>query len=91
MFCSTGNIPAKVIKEFRRTHERPVLKAAFVEESIYLGDQQLDMLSSLKSKDELIGDVLALLQSPMKNLLSVMQSGGTNLTGALKALAEKEG
>jgi large subunit ribosomal protein L10 len=91
MFCATGNIPAKLIKEFRKTHERPVLKGAFVEESIYLGDEQLNMLSALKSKDELIGDVLALLQSPMKNLLSAMQSGGTNLTGVLKSLAEKEG
>ena len=90
MFCETGNTPAKLIKDFRREHERPVLKAAFVEESIYLGDEQLDMLSSLKSKDELIGDVLALLQSPMTSLLSALQSGGNNMAGALKTLAEKE-
>jgi large subunit ribosomal protein L10 len=91
MFCETGNEPAKLIKEFRRVHERPVLKAAFVEESIYLGDEQLDTLASLKSKNELIGDVLLLLQSPMKNLLSAMQSGGNNLAGLIKALAEREG
>ena len=91
MFCDTGNIPAKLIRDFRKDHERPVLKAAFVEESIYLGDEQLEMLSALKSKDELIGDVLALLQSPMKNLLSALQSGGNNLAGVLNALSRKEG
>lgn len=90
MFCETGNIPAKLIKDFRKESDRPVLKAAFVEESIYLGDEQLEMLSSLKSKDELIADVLALLQSPMTNLLSALQSGGNNMAGALKTLAEKE-
>lgn len=90
MFCETGNVPAKLIKEFRREYDRPLLKAAFVEESIYLGDEQLDALSSLKSKNELIADVLLLLQSPMKNLLSAMQSGGNNLAGALRTLAEQE-
>ncbi|MFC2111942.1 50S ribosomal protein L10 [Bacteroidota bacterium] len=90
MFCETGNVPAKLIKDFRKVHERPVLKAAFVEKSIYLGDEQLDMLSSLKSKDELIADVLALLQSPMTNLLSALQSGGNNMAGVIKTLAEKE-
>ncbi len=90
MFCETGNIPAKLISDIRKTKDRPVLKAAFVEESIYLGDETLEMLSSLKSKDELIADVLALLQSPMTNLLSALQSGGNNMAGALKTLAEKE-
>ncbi len=90
MFCETGNSPAKLIQEFRKDHDRPLLKAAFVEESIYLGDEQLDVLSSLKSKTELIGDVLALLQSPMKDLLSAMQSGGNNLAGVLKTLADRE-
>ncbi len=91
MFCDTGNVPAKLIRDFRKGHDRPVLKAAFVEESIYLGDEQLEMLSALKSKDELIGDVLALLQSPIKNLLSALQSGGNNLAGVLDALARNEG
>lgn len=90
MFCETGNGPAKLIKEFRKGHDRPVLKAAFVEESIYLGDEQLDTLFSLKSKSELIGDVVLLLQLPMKNLLSAMQSGGNKLAGVLQTLAEKE-
>ena len=93
MFCERGNMPAKLIKDFRKDHDhdRPLLKAAYVEESIYLGDEQLDMLSSIKSKDELLGDVLALLQAPMTNLLSALQSGGNNLAGVINTLAEKEG
>ena len=90
MFCETGNIPAKLIKEFRKTMEKPILKAAFVEESIYVGDDQLDVLSSIKSKDELLADLLALLQSPAINLVSALASGGSNLAGALKTLSEKE-
>jgi large subunit ribosomal protein L10 len=90
MFSETGNLPAKLIKEFRKSHEKPVLKAAFVEESIYIGDDQLDALSSIKSKDELIGDVLTLLQSPMKSVLSALSSSGSQLAGALKTLSEKE-
>ncbi|KPK85515.1 MAG: 50S ribosomal protein L10 [Bacteroides sp. SM23_62_1] len=90
MFCDHGNIPAKLIKEFRKDREKPLLKGAYVEETIYLGDDQLDILSSLKSKTELIGDVLVLLQSPMRNLMSALQSGGNKLAGALKTLAERD-
>jgi len=90
IFSEIGNIPAKLIKEFRKGHEKPVLKAAFVEESVYIGEDQLDVLSSLKSKEELIADVIALLQSPMKTVLSQLQSGGQTLTGVLKTLSEKE-
>jgi large subunit ribosomal protein L10 len=90
MFCETGNIPAKLIKEFRKTMEKPLLKAAFVEESIYIGDDQLDILSNIKSKEELLGDLLALLQSPAKNLVSALASSGSKLAGALKTLSEKE-
>jgi large subunit ribosomal protein L10 len=90
MFCNTGNTPAKLIKEFRKAKDRPVLKAAYVEQSVYLGDEQLEILAQLKSKNELIADVLLLLQSPMTNVLSALQSGGTNITGVLKTLAEKE-
>ena len=90
MFCETGNIPAKLIKEFRKTMEKPILKAAFVEESIYVGDDYLDALSNIKSKDELLGDLLSLLQSPAKNLVSALASGGSQLAGALKTLSEKE-
>jgi len=89
MFCETGNVPAKLIREFRKTREKPLLKAAFVEESIYIGDDQLDILSRLKSKEELLGDLISLLQSPSKNLVSALASGGSNLAGALKTLSEK--
>ena len=89
MFYDNGNIPAKLIKEFRKNHEKPLLKGAYVEETIYLGDDQLDILSSIKSKNELIGDVLLLLQSPMRNLMSALQSGGNNLAGVLKTLVDK--
>ncbi|MFC2138328.1 50S ribosomal protein L10 [Bacteroidota bacterium] len=90
MFTETGNIPAKLIKEFRKEHDKPLLKGAFVEESIYIGEENLDTLASLKSKNELIGDIVALLQSPMKNVVSSLQSGGNVLTGVLKTLSEKE-
>ncbi|MBN1132405.1 MAG: 50S ribosomal protein L10 [Bacteroidales bacterium] len=90
MFCETGNLPAKLIREFRKTLERPLLKAAFVEESIYIGDEQLELLSNLKSKEELIGDVLMLLQSPARNLVSALASSASKLAGALKTLSEKE-
>jgi large subunit ribosomal protein L10 len=90
MFSDTGNAPAKLIKEFRKTSERPVLKGAFVEEVAYLGDDQLENLVNIKSKDELIADVIALLQSPVKNVISGLQSSGQNLTGILKTLAERK-
>lgn len=90
MFCEKGNLPAKLIKELRKTMEKPVLKAAFVEESVYIGDDQLDVLSRIKSKEELLGDLLMLLQSPAKNLVSVLASSSSNLAGALKTLSEKE-
>lgn len=89
MFCDTGNAPAKLIREFRKENDKPILKAAYVEESIYIGDEQLKMLSNIKSKEELIGDVLVLLQSPMNNLLSALKSSGSKMTGALKAIADK--
>ena len=90
MFCETGNIPAKLIKELRKTMERPLIKAAFVEESIYIGDNQLDVLSNIKSKNELLGDLLMLLQSPATNLVSALASSGSQMAGALKTLSEKE-
>ncbi len=90
MFCEAGNVPAKLIKDFRKTMEKPILKAAYVEESIYIGDNQLDSLSSIKSKEELLGDLLALLMSPASNLASALASSGSKLAGALKTLSEKE-
>ena len=89
MFAEAGNGPAKMIKEFRKKSERPILKGAFIEEMTYIGDDQLDFLVSIKSKDELVADVIALLQSPAKNVISALQSGGGKLTGILKTLSEK--
>ena len=90
MFTETGNVPAKLIKEFRKANPKPLLKAAFVEESIYIGENQLDALVSLKSKNELIADVIVLLQSPAKNVVSGLQSGRNILAGVVKTLSEKE-
>jgi len=91
MFAEAGNAPAKLIKEFRKNakSDLPILKGAYIEEMSYLGDDQLDFLSSIKSKDELIADVIALLQSPAKNVVSALQSGGGKLSGILKTLSEK--
>ena len=91
MYSETGNGPAKVIKAFRKKSDKPLLKGAFIEESIYLGDDQLDMLVNIKSKEELIGEVIGLLQSPAKNVISALQSGGSKLSGILKTLSQKEG
>jgi large subunit ribosomal protein L10 len=90
MFTETANVPAKLIKEFRKKHDKPVFKGAFAEECIYLGEDQLEALALLKSKDELIGDIVALLQSPAKNVISALQSGGNILHGVLETLKEKE-
>ena len=93
MFCNTGNVPAKLIQEFRKKKkglEKPVFKAAYVEESIYVGENQLEALVNVKSKEELIGDVIALLQSPAKNVVSALQSSGQTIVGVLKTLSEKE-
>ncbi|WP_274475988.1 50S ribosomal protein L10 [Mangrovimonas aestuarii] len=91
MYSETGNAPAKVIKDFRKKSEKPILKGAFIEEAIYIGDDQLDALVNIKSREELIGDVIALLQSPAKNVISGLKSGGGKLAGILKTLSEKEG
>ncbi len=90
MFANAGNTPAKLIKEFRRQHDKPVLKAAYVQESIYVGDNMLDALISIKTREELIGDVILLLQSPAKNVISALQSGGNKLHGVLETLSKKE-
>ena len=90
MFCDVGNAPAKLIKEFSKKHKKPVLKAAYVEESVYVGADQLEALTSIKSKDELLGDLVALLQSPMKTVLGQLQSGGNTIHGILQTISEKE-
>lgn len=90
MFTESGSVPAKLIKEFRKGHEKPILKAAYVEESLYIGDNELDALCTIKSKDELVGDIVALLQSPIKNVISGLESGKNILAGVVKTLSEKE-
>jgi len=90
MFSNTGNAPAKLIKEFRKNGEKPLLKSAYVEQSTYIGDEQVETLSTIKSKEELIGDVIALLQSPAKNVISALQSSGNILSGLVKTLSERE-
>lgn len=91
MFSETGNAPAKVIKAFRKKADRPLLKGAFVEEAIFIGDDQLDALVDIKSKEELLGEIIGLLQSPAKNVVSALKSSGSKLSGILKTLSEKEG
>ncbi|WP_431136553.1 50S ribosomal protein L10 [Psychroserpens mesophilus] len=91
MYSETGNAPAKVIKNFRKKSDKPLLKGAFIEEAIYIGDDQLDMLVDIKSREELIGDIVSLLQSPAKNVISALKSGGGTLAGIIKTLSEKEG
>ena len=89
MFSEVGNTPAKLIKTFRKKSEKPVLKGAYIEEAIYIGDDQIDVLESIKSKEELIGEVITILQSPAKNVISALQSGGSNISGILKSLSER--
>jgi large subunit ribosomal protein L10 len=93
MLSNTGNAPAKVIQEFSKLKsnklKKPVLKAAYVEESFYIGANQLEFLLHIKSKNELIGELIGLLQSPAKNVVSALQSGGSTIHGVLKTLAER--
>jgi len=91
MYSETGNAPAKVIKAFRKKSEKPLLKGAFIEETVYIGDDQLDMLVDIKSKEELVGEIIGLLQSPAKNVISALKSSGGKLSGILKTLSQKEG
>ncbi len=86
MLSNTGNDPAKLIKEFSKKYKKPVLKGAFVEECAYVGANQLDALINVKSKEELIGSIIATLQSPVKNVISALQSGGQTITGVLKTM-----
>ncbi len=90
MISDTGNVPGKLIKEFRKKSAKPIVKAAYVEETVYIGDDQLEVLANIKSKNELIAEVIGLLQSPAKNVVSALQSGGQTLTGVLKTLSEKK-
>ena len=89
MYSDVGNAPAKVIKTFRKKSEKPLLKGAFIEEDVYIGDEQLNILVDIKSKEELIGEVVTLLQSPAKNLISALKSGGGKISGIIKTLSKK--
>ena len=89
LFSEVNNDPAKLIKEFRKTAKKPILKGAFVEETVFLGDDQLDALINIKSKNELIGDLIFMLQSPLNNVMSALGSGGNILSGIVKTLSEK--
>ena len=89
MFSDYGNAPAKVIKKFRKDGDKPILKGAFINEDIYIGDEQIDFLSTLKSKEEIIGEIISLLQSPAKNVISALKSGGGKIAGLVKTLKEK--
>lgn len=89
LFSKSANAPAKLIKQLRKSGDKPVLKAAYIDSSIFIGDNQLDALVNLKSKEELVGDIIALLQSPAKNVISGLKSGGNKLAGIVKTLQER--
>ena len=88
MLSESGNSPAKVIKKFRKDGEKPILKGAFVDEAIYIGDDQIEALFNLKSKDEVIGEIITLLQSPAKNVISALKSSSGKIAGLVKTLSE---
>jgi len=89
LLSDTGNAPAKLIKEFRKKHPKPLLKGAYVEEMCYVGDDQLQTLVDIKSREELIGEVVALLQSPIQNVVGALKSGGNTVAGLVKTLSER--
>jgi large subunit ribosomal protein L10 len=91
LFSTTGNGPAKLIKALRKTSDKPLLKGAYIDTAVYVGDNQLDTLVSLKSREELIGDIIGLLQSPAKNVVSALKSSGGKIAGIVKTLQEREG
>ena len=88
MYSEVGNSPAKLIKQFRKKSERPLLKGASIEDSVYVGDDQLEFLANIKSREELIRRIITILQSPAKNVISALQSSGSTLSGVLKTLSE---
>ena len=89
MFAEVGNVPAKIIQEFRKKSAKPILKGAFVGEAIFIGDNQLETLANIKSKDELLGEIVGLLQSPAKNVISALKGQGGKIAGILKTLEER--
>jgi large subunit ribosomal protein L10 len=89
LFSKSATAPAKLIKQLRKAGDKPVLKAAYIDSAIFIGDNQLDTLINLKSKEQLIGEIIGLLQSPAKNVISALQSGGNKLAGIVKTLQER--
>lgn len=89
LFSKSATAPAKLIKQLRKKSDKPVLKAAYIDSAIFIGDNQIDTLIALKSKEQLIGEIIGLLQSPAKNVVSALQSGGTILAGVVKTLQER--
>jgi large subunit ribosomal protein L10 len=89
MIAENGNAPAKIIKEFRKKSDRPLLKGAYIHQAVFIGDNQLDALVALKSKEEVIGEIIGLLQSPAKNVVSALKSGGGKIAGIVKTLSER--
>jgi large subunit ribosomal protein L10 len=91
LFTERASAPAHLLKEFRGGHDKPTLKAAYIDTDVYVGDDQIEALTRLKSKEDLIGEIIAILQSPARNVISALQSGGHLLSGLLKALEERGG
>lgn len=89
LFSKSSTAPAKLIKQLRKKGEKPILKAAYIDAAIFIGDNQLDTLINLKSKEQLIGEIIGLLQSPAKNVISALQSGGNTIAGVVKTLQER--
>lgn len=89
LFSEVGNAPAKLIKDFRAKNAKPLLKGAYIEEAVFIGDNQLDALVAIKSKEEVIGDIIGLLQSPAKNVVSALKGQGGKIAGILKTLEER--
>ncbi|WPU95605.1 50S ribosomal protein L10 [Mucilaginibacter sabulilitoris] len=89
LFSKSATAPAKLIKQLRKQGDKPVLKAAYIDSAIFIGDNQIDTLIKLKSKEQLIGEIIGLLQSPAKNVISALQSGGTIIAGVVKTLQER--
>ncbi len=91
LFTDTANAPARAIEDFRENNPKPILKAAYIDTSVYIGDDKLAELAKLKSKEELLAEIIGLLQSPAKNLVSALNSGGQTIAGLVKALEERAG
>ena len=89
LFTEVANAPAKLIQEFRKSHPKPLLKAAYIDTAVYVGDEMIDSLAALKSKEELVGDIILILQSPAKSVIGALQSGGSKLAGIVKTLQER--